>query len=153
MSDIPTALRPVVALPSSLFSSDALRGQAKSIPADSGPLVVERSVTSESASSVWNSTPASDSEAERIHALQRADLITGTFPFDRAALERSFSQFLDRLGDRLAPDEVAERPFAKALWWVAAVVSLEAARRWRRRVGALRTTETRRRHCASHGLS
>jgi len=85
--------------------------------------------------------------------LQRADLITGVFPWDRAALEGSFTRFLDRLQERFSPVDGAASPVVKPLWWLTAVVTLEAARRWRRRVAASRATESKRGSCSHPGLT
>jgi hypothetical protein len=61
-------------------------------------------------------------------------LITGLFPSDLAGLERSLSQFLDRLGEEGAVADGPGEPLPWPVMVVAAIAAFEVGRRWRQRL-------------------
>jgi hypothetical protein len=85
---------------------------------------------------------------------QGLGLITQFIPFDRTALDESLARFLDRLGDDVIPVNGPQTPIPYPLLFVTALVAIEAARRWRRRLEASETAEVWKLGSPTlHGLS
>jgi hypothetical protein len=139
------------AMPPSLGAASKLGGDLSTAPIAEVDSIggAERALSR----SVHSTTPPREAPFE-VPPPQGSDLITQFFPFDRTALDESLARFLDRFGDDALPVNGQQTPIPYPLLFVTAVVAIEAARRWRQRLEASRTTEDWKRGSpALHGLS